>query len=116
VPLSDKHRSIITALAKQDLVENIAPPTTCECCGAVLPTHADAMNIMLVAQVGVPGHPAIPGFQCPMNEHWACSIECWVKVAQDCIKNDMVPLLEHAHERVGRQNPVPRKPSPGTRG
>lgn len=113
---TEEQKKAIIEMAKMVLVKDIAPGVTCEGCGAKLPTHADAMNVTHVMQVGVPGHPAIPAFQCPMTEHWACSIECWTKIAHDCVDNHMIPLLQHAHERLNRQNPIPIKPKDKTNG
>lgn len=99
----------ILDMAKAILTKDIAPPVVCENCGEELPTHADAMNVAHVIQIGVPGHAAIPAFQCPLTEHWACSIDCWSAIAHKCIDEHMTPLLHNAHETIGRQTPVPRK-------
>lgn len=111
MPLKDEHKRVLMALAKEDAVHYVAPPVDCEICGHPMPSHADALNLAFTVQVGVPGHPALTVIHCPMPEHWACSIECWRKMADNCLDNDIIPLLEHAHERVGRQKPVSRRPS-----
>lgn len=83
----------------------VAPPTTCEACGLVLPTHSNAINMSFTAFVGVPGHPSLSPFQCPCSqeqstEHWACSIECWRKIAHKCIDECMIPILQEGLTRV----------------
>lgn len=117
---TQEQANAIIELAKQVLTKDIAPPVTCQTCGADLPTHADAMNVALVVQVGVPGHAAIPAFQCPMPEHWSCCTDCFRTMAIDCLDNHIIPLLEHAHEKLGRQTPVQkgsvRNTTPATHG
>ncbi len=77
----------------------IDPDRTCEACGTAVP-GSTAINIMM--QIGVAGHPSIMPFQCPLEEHWACSRDCWLKVAHACIDEHMHPLLAHRHGQVGR--------------
>lgn len=83
------------------LNERIIPPEpaeTCEACGKSLP-RSYMMNAILVAS-GT--HPALP-FQCPAGGHWACSPECWVKVAHACVDEHMQQLL---HDTLYRPIPV----------
>lgn len=106
--LSEREHELVMHLAKKMHVKDIGPPVDCEVCGHPMPTHADAMNVMCVFQVGVPGHPAIPAFQCPMIEHWTCSIECFRAAAVRCLDEHIIPMMNNAHERVGRQKPIAR--------
>ena len=79
--------------------ELLPPPRTCEACGKVVPIGHDAINIMIV--VGSPGHPDLKPFQCPLEEHWACSRECWRKVAHACIDEHMHERLTTLHQEIG---------------
>lgn len=76
-----------------------SPSVQCEACGLKLPRH-DAINIIIC--IGSPGHMDLPPFQCEHTEHWACSRECWLKVAHACIDEHMHELLKQSHEKVGR--------------
>jgi hypothetical protein len=60
-------------------------------------------------ETGVVGHGAVPGFQCPDSEHWACSPKCWAAVAHKCIDEDMLPLLQAIYDNVN--NTVDATPS-----
>lgn len=71
--------------------EVLPQPRTCEACGTIVPVGHDAINIIIV--VGSPGHPELPPFQCPNEEHWACCIDCWKKVAHACIDEHMTQVL-----------------------
>ncbi len=71
---------------------------TCEACGKQ-DLSPNMINVMMV--VGSPGHPTIAPFQCPQEEHWACSPECWSKVAHACIDEHMVTLLNYHRGKVG---------------
>ncbi len=73
------------------------PIRTCEACGKVSP-GSESFNIMM--QVGVAGHPSIAPFQCPHVEHWACSLDCWRKVAHACIDEHMHELLHYCHAQL----------------
>lgn len=75
-----------------------SPIVPCEACGKPGPTHR-MINVMIV--IGSPGHPSLPPFQCSNTEHWACSRECWGKVAHACIDEHMHALLEQAHQSIG---------------
>jgi hypothetical protein len=46
--------------------------------------------IICVSSPGV----STPGFGCPFNEHWACSTDCWRKVAHACIEEHMLLTLK----------------------
>lgn len=107
--LKKEHVDLILKWTGDDITKHVAPPVDCEICGHPMPTHADAMNIALAVQVGVPGHPAIAVIQCPMPEHWACSIDCWRKMADRCLDEHIIPLINVAHDRVKRQKPVARR-------
>ena len=79
-------------------MEKLPPPRVCEACGKVVPVGHDAINIIIV--VGSPGHPDLAPFQCSAEEHWACSIVCWEKVAHACITEHMVELLKYKHKKL----------------
>lgn len=81
------------------ILHNLPPPRTCESCGTVVPIGHDAINVIIV--VGSGGHPDIVPFQCLHEEHWACSPECWKKVAHACIDEHMHVLLQVHHKTVG---------------
>ncbi len=70
----------------------------CECCRQIVDS-SKAINIMIV--VGSPGHEEMAPFQCPAEEHWACSITCWSKVAHACIDEHMSQLLLDLHKEKG---------------
>jgi hypothetical protein len=82
-----------------------SPIVTCEACRSQGPSHR-MINLAIV--VGSPGHESLTGFQCPgskqmptnTDEHWACSIECWAKVAHACIDEHMAVLLQQLHSRL----------------
>jgi hypothetical protein len=71
---------------------------TCECCSAEVP-GSQAINFM--ACIGVAGDPRINPFQCPHEEHWACSLECWAKVANACIEEHIGKVLAYHHNVLG---------------
>jgi len=75
------------------------PARTCEACGKVVPVGHDAINVIIV--VGSPGHPELPPFQCPHEEHWACSIDCWLKVAHACIDEHISQVLSFMRSSKG---------------
>lgn len=77
----------------------VDPPRTCEGCGTIVSDGSRAINVILC--IGVAGHPAIAGFQCPHIEHWACTPECWGKVAHACVDEHMLQLLKYLHEQQG---------------
>lgn len=77
------------ALPGEEIEQGADSPTVvCEACGAPGLRHL-MMNVMI--GVGSPGHPSLAGFQCPETEHWACTLNCWRRVAHAC-------LDEHVHE------------------
>lgn len=78
----------------------LPPPRTCESCGKVVAVGHDAINVIIV--IGSPGHPDIAPFQCSFEEHWACSLKCWLKVAHACIDEHMQVLLQRAHADIRR--------------
>lgn len=73
------------------------PIRTCEACGKKI-TSSLAINCIIV--IGSPGHPTLAPFQCAHEEHWACSIGCWNKVAHACIDEHMSELLRYKHSEV----------------
>ena len=103
-----EQRAKVIEIYKKLVLGEVSPPTTCEGCGKTIPTRANAMNTNNVsyvfnAQVGSPGHPALPVLQCPVAdnaEHWACSPDCWHKVAVDCLTNHQKPILDHFHQTL----------------
>jgi hypothetical protein len=76
-----------------------SPTVKCENdqCSAIGPSH---LMINCIIFIGSPGHPALPPFQCGQTEHWACSVECWSKVAHACIDEHMSELLKEARATV----------------
>lgn len=81
--------------------QKLPPPRRCEACGTIVPVGHDAINCIIV--IGSPGHPSLMPFQCPMEEHWACSPVCWKKVAIACIEEHMHQLLLSKHKEVGKE-------------
>lgn len=82
----------------------IPSPVTCEACGKTVDRRDYAINIMIL--VGSPGHPDLPAFQCvgggdSPGDHWACSPECWLKVAHACIDEHMHQILKFHRSKVG---------------
>lgn len=71
---------------------------TCEACGKT-GLSPDMINVIIV--VGSPGHASLSPFQCAHEEHWACSPECWEKVAHACISEHMVAMLNASRASVG---------------
>ena len=83
---------------------NTPPPVVCENCGTTVPRQDQAINLMIA--VGSPGHPELAPFQCPggghsLGDHWACSIECWGKIAHACIDEHMTEFLKALHQQKG---------------
>lgn len=85
-------------------VERADPVRVCEACGHIVP-GVEAMNIMIV--IGVAGDPRINPFQCPAEEHWACSPECWARVAHACIDEHMGAVLQHQHNQLQTKHARP---------
>lgn len=75
------------------------PPRTCESCGKVVQESPDAINVVI--SVGSPGHKDLQAFQCPEEQHWACSIECWSKVAHACLDEHILEILKIMHKQKG---------------
>ena len=71
---------------------------TCEACGKQVES-SQAINLIIV--IGSPGHPELAPFQCEQEEHWACSLDCWRKVAHACIDEHMHVLLQQKHQEKG---------------
>lgn len=91
----------INTVQRQDLIV-LPPDTTCEACGNVLPRD-QMFNVIM--QIGSPGHPDIPPFQClggeqSLGEHWACSIACYRTCVMACLEEHMIPFLEYIHANV----------------
>jgi hypothetical protein len=78
-----------------------SPTVQCENpdCGRSGLSHL-MINVMIT--IGSPGHPAIPGWQCPHIEHWACSLDCWRVVSHACLDEHMFQMLKVSHAVVGR--------------
>jgi len=74
-----------------------SPTVKCENCPKKGPSHL-MINVMVC--IGSPGHPSLPAFQCSAVEHWACTPECWVKVAHACIDEHMLALLSHHRNTI----------------
>lgn len=71
-----------------------SPKRICENCNKIGPSHR---MINFICCIGSPGHESLQPIQCEQEEHWACSIECWSKVAHACIDEHMVELLKQKH-------------------
>ncbi len=81
-----------------------SPTVECESCGKKGPSH---LMINLMIGIGSPGHPSLAAMQCPGSgqienrpEHWACTPECWQKIAHACIDEHMHVLLQEAHQKL----------------
>ena len=74
-----------------------SPIVACEKCGKTGASNA-MINVMIC--IGSPGHPSLRGFQCPQIEHWACSSECWLEVANACLNEHMHVLLQMQHAKL----------------
>jgi len=79
--------------------EKLPPPRTCEACGTIVAIGHFAINFIPV--IGSPGHPSLVPMQCEQEEHWACSLACFAKVAHACIDEHMIELLKKKHQEVG---------------
>lgn len=90
---------ILKPLPNSKNVNDTPPPRKCEACGTIVAVGHDAINVIIV--VGSPGHPSLAPFQCGYEEHWACSIECWQKVAHACIDEHMRVMLQELHDKAG---------------
>ena len=90
------------------LTHSLPPPRICQSCGKDIPVGDAGINVItsVTHVIGSPGHPGIPPWQCPQEEHWACSPDCWAKVAHSCIDEHMVPIVREIHKRL---NSVPEK-------
>lgn len=71
-----------------------SPIIECEACHTQKPLHT---MINVIITVGVVGKIGQPPFQCPLEEHWACSPDCWAKVAHACIDEHMHEILRGIH-------------------
>ncbi len=90
----------IQIIDKPQQTEIPAIPRTCEACGTIVPEGDKAINF--IPAVGSAGHPDVAGVvTCPYEEHWACSLECWAKVAHACIDEHMAQILQHIHQKMG---------------
>lgn len=87
----------------RQLTVNVPPPVTCCICNKRVETHADAVfahSCLLV--ISNAGHPALPAFQCPFNEHATCNNPDCVGVAfHACIDEHMLPMLRALHKHIG---------------
>lgn len=80
--------------------EGPAPaPVACEACHKQIARRDLAINLIIT--IGSPGHPELPPIQCPQEEHWACSPECWAAVAHACIDEHMQSTLKKHRAKVG---------------
>lgn len=89
----------IQIIDKQDQGRIPALPRTCEACGTVVPEGDKAINF--IPAIGSAGHPDLPVIRCPHEEHWACSLVCWAKVAHACIDEHLAQILQYAHQKMG---------------
>lgn len=86
-PLPDKDTPRVTPI----------PLVDCAVCGTSLP-NSHAFNIII--SVGVPGHPDVQPFQCPHEEHWACSIDHWLQVSHACLDEHIHAILQDIHANL----------------
>lgn len=91
--------SVLPALPEKQEPEYAtdSPAVTCAICGTQKPS---CNMINFAVAVPSPGHPDLLGVGCPV-EHWACSLNCWQKVAHACIDEHMLELLKERHQKVG---------------
>lgn len=84
------------------LTHRLPQPRVCAGCGKDIPVGDSGINVItsVTHVIGSPGHPGIPPWQCPQEEHWACSPDCWAKVAHQCIDEHMVPIVKEIHKRL----------------
>ena len=77
--------------------ERKSPVVKCDVC----PNTGQAHDMIdFVANVLSPGHPKLTGIACP-TQHWACSLECWIKVAHACIDEHLLEVLKFQRKNVG---------------
>jgi len=79
-------------------------PVTCYGCNKQF-SGMKAVNIIVPVEftVGSTPYDAVPPFQCPQEEHWACSPECYAIAAKKCIDEHMVPLLRVMYDRIEKE-------------
>lgn len=75
-----------------------SPPQQCEICKTVFPRHK---MINLFIGISSPGNERLSGGIGCSYEHWACSPNCWQKLAHACIDEHVVYLLLEARKKVG---------------
>lgn len=73
--------------------KNDVPLRKCDVCNVQRPQD---LMINYIAVVGSPGHPSMPAFQCPHQEHWACSLEHLQDVIKHC-SEEMIALVAMLH-------------------
>jgi hypothetical protein len=81
----------------QELVAIAQKPVICENCGTVLATLTNGWNCWFNGGIGVPGSPDLAAFSCDSGQHWACSLDCWQKIAHACIDEHLAPTMQGAH-------------------
>lgn len=69
---------------------------TCEACNKVTP-ESQTYSLALVYRM--PG-PGITAFQCPAEQHFACSHECAVAAMQACLKEHIEPIQQALQKQV----------------
>jgi hypothetical protein len=107
-----QHRQNIIDIYKKLVLDDVGGGGVCEKCGKTLPHMTDMINTnnisyVFLGQVGSPGHAALPYLQCPVatnSQHWACSPECWLELAKDCIENHQYPILVHFRDTLKGEN------------
>jgi hypothetical protein len=79
------------------IIEPASSPYVCESCGKVLATFSTGHNFWFNGGIGVPGSPDLASIACDAGQHWACSIDCWSKVAHACIEQHLLETMKQAH-------------------
>lgn len=75
----------------------VGPQRICEACNKQLPSE-QALNVIIVVGAVDRFAGRVQPFQCPQEEHWACSPECWNKVAHACVEEHMSWLLNQLEQ------------------
>lgn len=68
-----------------------AANVSCAICGTVITVGESYSFVVIFATTG---HPAIPAFQCPAEQHFTCSVAHAQAAAHACIDEHLVPMHE----------------------
>lgn len=91
-PIPDKNKVLNTTAELPEITR------VCENCAT---SRESSCMINCIIVIGSPGHASMAPFQCPNEEHWACSLDCWIKVAHACIDEHMIEVLKELHKQKG---------------